>query len=274
MGSVLSLASKRGRSLTVGGQTSSVLTAGRWPLGRVITPKQIAALWKIKPPGRLSKKIPYNRETLGKCLEANCAGESWQLIYIPEFSFEEMVRQLGIIGDDNTSFSLEEIAKRQGIIKEEVVLAELPVRAIGEIAARVLQYQIFCLWNGIWARWEMEEEQEWIHDEPPSGYCLLNLCGQFGNKSWNEQEELIRQMSADLGMACERCHEKIVIMVAVFLFLAKRKRWPADWYHTGRNKDGFHRTVGYFDDQGLNIGREPNSFATPKHQVVISIRPN
>jgi hypothetical protein len=118
--------------------------------------------------------------------------------------------------------------------------------------------------------WLKDKENFWAtKTDIEPGYYLLNFKGQFADKTWDVQEELINK----LGSAYERAHEFVVKEAVLSNFRINHgERLLENWYHWGKEIDsGRYRVdVGYFGSDGFFVGYGTPSSSNDLLRVVVA----
>jgi len=122
--------------------------------------------------------------------------------------------------------------------------------------------------------WLKEKESFWAERSPTAGYYLVNFKGQFGNRSWYEQQELI----AGLGEQFERCNEHVFAEAIQAIFLTTDgddARIAENWFHWGwsldcENVNNGCVAVGEFDNVGIGVFVQSRKDRNPMVYVCVS----
>lgn len=100
--------------------------------------------------------------------------------------------------------------------------------------------------------WFKPDKHLWVNKKPKAGcYYLINLWPNFGNMSWNDQEQAI----FDLGNNYERCDLSIFTeAIQTILIVCDGERIAGSWYHWGftPDADNFHACAG-LNDKGIKV---------------------
>lgn len=182
---------------------------------KIITPEQAASVWNKPVPQ--NTQLRYSEQTIQECIEDNQRnGADWRLIYALGLSLREQRNIQGTDTDNQPCF-----------------------------------YD-----NGWWLDGEKQNCEKksipyWAAQSAEPGYYLLNFNGQFGDKIWQKQNELIAQ----LGPNFTRAPETIVAEACLSTFLLTNERLLKNWYHwgsflgSGRGRVG----VGEFGSGGFGV---------------------
>lgn len=121
--------------------------------------------------------------------------------------------------------------------------------------------------------WLRSSEDEWGNQPAKPGYRLFDFSGRFGDKTHEEQDNL---MIAETGFDDDRAEEQAVAEGCFTFYLLsggrERERLLRNFWHRGRlvDSDGDHVGVGRFDEFGFGVSGCWGGYSGGCLRVVVS----
>ena len=115
-------------------------------------------------------------------------------------------------------------------------------------------------------------QRTWADDTIEARCRLINICGNYENRSWFDQEQELRVRARP---SIVRTPSPAIAQTIFDINFLHNKRLLVDWCHAGPERDstGCHICVGPFGDRGLKISSADPTSKDPRRAVCYMIPP-